>query len=382
MTVRERSQTLARTRSVDAGGNLRSPFESRTERSRLTGGPQVIEEPPIAAPTADIEAPRGHDFAQMDLYAASQPPAAGILADQEAGDSADLEQITDEIAIGKIQTAGVVTDPDTDTDTSTTTDTTSTDTDADSQGVDTEGKTGAAVTITSKTTLHAPDGSDDTRTTVGSGEEVTFAVGGTTLADWTASTGTPGSASAANAFVWQAPEAPGTSTISAKVGGAKGTTGNLTMTVVAPDSMTGVKNSEDAIAGGVAGAGMFLKMNFGPTNVSFGNAELLEVAGGPSSVSGFFATLVAAGVDLNHHPNPSFVRIPANNSFCCDHAAISGLPKPWSVGHFEWQIPNKYRVAGSSGGGTTFFTSVQSFDIDGSGSVTVSKLGASVSRSP
>jgi hypothetical protein len=89
---------------------------------------------------------------------------------------------------------------------------------------------------------------------------------------------------------------------------------------------------------------------------------------------------VTAGVDLSHHPNPDFLRIGPGLR---DHAAFLGLGTgPYKVGHFHWDIPNRFRRAGTTEAGTMYVTSVQSFDIDAAGTVTVTKQGASVTRSP
>jgi hypothetical protein len=85
---------------------------------------------------------------------------------------------------------------------------------------------------------------------------------------------------------------------------------------------------------------------------------------------------------MNHVPNPTFVRIGSRNVFNHDHCSIRGLPAPWSAGGYQWVIPNKFRGAGSGSGGTAGPTTVQSFVLTATGTVTVSKQGASVTRSP
>ena len=140
-----------------------------------------------------------------------------------------------------------------------------------------------------------------------------------------------------------------------------------------------VKLTEDTQPAGTGGAGMVLSPRFGPRSVNFGNVEWLEQPGGPSSVTGYFADLQALGADWNHYPNPDFLRINRNLT---DHAAIFGLPAPFKAGSFHWDIPNAFKRAATGGDGEVTINSVQSFSIAANGTVTVSKQGASVTRSP
>jgi hypothetical protein len=75
------------------------------------------------------------------------------------------------------------------------------------------------------------------------------------------------------------------------------------------------------------------------------------------------------------------VQIQPNNHFRFDHCA-SGFPQPppFSFGGWFWSIPNRYRVTGTATAGTLFTTTIQNFFIDPFGTVIVSKMGASVTR--
>jgi hypothetical protein len=230
--------------------------------------------------------------------------------------------------------------------------------------------------INSRTDMKAPDGSPDTRKKVAMGEVVFFDVGGAVV-DWTASAGWPPIRKGRSTYAWELPT-PGTATITA-TDPATGATASVEIEAVAPEQLKMVKVSEDTQAAGTGGAGMVLSPRFGPRNVNFGNVEWLEQPGGPSSVSGYFADLQALGADWNHYPNPNFLRINANLT---DHAAIFGLPAPFKAGSFHWEIPNAFRRAATNGAGEVTVTSTQSFSINAAGTVTVSKQGASVTRSP
>ena len=58
--------------------------------------------------------------------------------------------------------------------------------------------------------------------------------------------------------------------------------------------------------------------------------------GTPEGATGYMAARIAAGTNLNHVPNPNFLRIRADNTLF-DHAAIFGLPAPFSAGQFHWR---------------------------------------------
>ena len=242
----------------------------------------------------------------------------------------------------------------------------------DAQGGGSTPVAAAPPVINSRTDMHAPDGTPDTRQVIAMGEVVYFDVGGDAV-DWTASAGWPGRRNGRSTFAWELPD-PGTATITATT--AAGASASITMTVVPPKDIRMRKTSEDPPGGtGTANAGMRLAPRFTPGNVNFGNVEWLEVPGGPSNLTGYFAAQVAAGADLNHHPNPDFLRIaPGLN----DHAAAFGFPGPYSAGTWDWEIPNRFRRAATTGQGDVYVTTLQSFRIDASGTITVSKQGASV----
>jgi hypothetical protein len=142
-----------------------------------------------------------------------------------------------------------------------------------------------------------------------------------------------------------------------------------------------VVSSYHALTAGTAGVCMLTSVTVGPTTVCFGNTEWLEEPGPASGTSGYFTRFPAA--TIFHNPNPSFLRWNDRNTGLSDHAAWHAVPSPHSVGQFQWSIPNKYRVAGTSGAGTVFTTTTQLFQMtDTAGSMTVSKAGASASRTP
>ena len=243
----------------------------------------------------------------------------------------------------------------------------------------------AAPVIESHATVHAPDGTADDRKTIGVCETIEFTLTGGGVADWSANNGWPGARKGVPKYEWAAPEAPGTSTITATLP-ATGQTATLDMTVIAPIDIHMKKHDEMAFPAGSAGAGMRLTVTVVPRKVNFGWISLLEVPGPASGLSGFFAAKVAAGQDLSHHPNPNFSRFRFDNTIRFDSAFARGAgvspPPPWSNGRFSWRIPNRYQASNSNGAGRLFTTTIQTFAIDASGTVTITKQGEAVSRHP
>lgn len=104
---------------------------------------------------------------------------------------------------------------------------------------------------------------------------------------------------------------------------------------------------------------------------------MLEVPGPASNVTGYFTSIGAPA----HQPNQNWIQLNANNRWG-DTATFSGYPAPWSQGGFDWDIPMKWRLVGS----TTehdFTHRLQQFRILGTdGTSSVSKLGQTVQRTP
>jgi len=229
----------------------------------------------------------------------------------------------------------------------------------------------AQLTISHHTAHEAPDGSGRTRTTVGVGEVVHFT--GSKSGTWSASGG-PIKKGGGKSFQWEAMERPGTATITLRNGNQVATT---TLHVIAPNMLHMVKYKEDHWPKGVQGAGMWTNVTIGPSSVSFGNVEWLEVPGGPSNITGYFAK----HDHLNHQPNPQWLGWNVKNAGLYDHASLYRWPKPWSKGSFQWVIPNKYRVNGK-GSGEVFIHTHQVFHLEANGSTLITKGGAEVRRTP
>jgi hypothetical protein len=212
-------------------------------------------------------------------------------------------------------------------------------------------------------------GGEWSRTTVGVGEEATFAcdpAGGT----WPATGGT-GTADPDGLYQWQAPGTPGSVTITYT---AEERTGTVTMTVVEPERITSTKTG--SLPATRAGAGMSLNLTIHPLSVCFANAEWYEVPG-PGTPTGYFERFPAS--DLAHDTAAGaghWVNMGFDNQNVSDRAGFTGWGRPWSQGTWTWSIPTHYRAAG--GPSTLFHTETQVMTVTNtSGDATVSKYGQS-----
>ena len=231
--------------------------------------------------------------------------------------------------------------------------------------------------ITSETIKAAPDGSADTRKTVGVGEYVRLT--GSTAGTWTVSDGRIIGLNTGSNIVWEAPADVSSTTISLT------TPGGTTVTqfsVVRPDNIRMIVFGHPPIAAGTAGAHMTLNIVFHPLSVNFGRTQLLEVPGPATNITGYFRSNFTAA-QLFHNPNPNFVRMNDNNESLPlgDNAAIRSAQPPFSVGTFEWVIPNQYKVDGEpDASGRVFTHTRQSFFMAANGTLMITKAGAFVLR--
>lgn len=231
-----------------------------------------------------------------------------------------------------------------------------------------------APTVTSQTLVTAPDGTADTRTTVGVGERVRLT--GNTAGTWTASEGTIIGLNTGSNVIWEAPAIAANPVITLTTpGGATATN----FTVVIPDSLDMAVGAHDPIAVGTAGACMITNVTANPLNVSFGRTQWLEVPGPASNVTGYFRRFSAA--QLRHHPNPRYLPFNDLNGGLSDHAALHNAPPAFSFGTFDWVIPNRYKIDGETDAQGRFFVdTTQEFTIFDDGTVMIDKSGGFVMR--
>jgi peptidoglycan hydrolase-like protein with peptidoglycan-binding domain len=228
--------------------------------------------------------------------------------------------------------------------------------------------------VTSETIKSAPDGTPDTRTTVGVGERVRFTAN--TSGTWSVSDGHIIGLNTGSNIVWEAPAVATAPTITVTTPGG---TRVMPMTVIAPNALAMTVNRNDAIPAGTAGACMITDVVVNPLNVNFGRTQWLEVPGPATNVSGYFNQFAAA--TIFHNPNPDYLPFNDNNSGLRDHASWHAVPAPFSFGTFEWVVPNRYKIDGESDAqGRIFTNTVQAFFMFPGGTMMITKAGASVIR--
>ena len=129
---------------------------------------------------------------------------------------------------------------------------------------------------------------------------------------------------------------------------------------------------------------MHLNITIGPTNVSFYKVQMLEVGYDATDVTGYFtnhwpASHKTSGADLPHWIG--YDNVVGDNMDNCFYAGNGVLPSPWPPGgSFKWPIPAVWRV----GFGLTnpLPWSDQTFSLDPDGTMTITKFGHSVTRTP
>jgi hypothetical protein len=229
----------------------------------------------------------------------------------------------------------------------------------------------ASKDITVTNFFASPDGKTD-RTTVGIGERSDFTVEDVPGGSWKSADGTGTTTNFVN-FRWTASTA-GTNTITYTA--SDGTPSSVTMTTVAPDKLSGKKDSDITFSKGIQGAGMKLTVTVLPTNVSFSALELKEGTVKASAISGYFTSHTppdhdrAAGAER-------WLSIGSKNDWS-DTASGSGNPRPWSQGSYTWAIPVVWRRKGDKTETAFSATSDEVITITGTdGTTIVTKLGAS-----
>lgn len=238
----------------------------------------------------------------------------------------------------------------------------------------------APMTASTRTLVSAPDGTADTRRTVGVNEEVELSSSGP--AAWTASVGTV--TIAGGKTTWTAPGAAGLATLTAAP--ASGSAVTVAMTVVPPTSRALTLDTNRTYDPDRSGSGFFAKVVIQPTTVSFKRTEFREETVN-AVATGYYKTVM--GWDGMAHPVTSWISPDAANSGLLDKIGTNspGGPKPFSSGSFLWAIPQSFRTPGV-GAGTVYSTArhlqtMFSFPMGlAAGAETTSKEGASRMRIP
>jgi hypothetical protein len=136
----------------------------------------------------------------------------------------------------------------------------------------------------------------------------------------------------------------------------------------------------DSYTSGVSGAGMYVDVFIGPTNVSFYKTEMMEIGEDASDISGYFTTRPPPSHKGNGADVPHGIGQDNLVGGGMDHCYLSPLASPWTPGgSFTWHIPAVWRVVGD-GRTNNLPWSDQLFSLDAIGTLTISKFGHSVTR--
>lgn len=237
--------------------------------------------------------------------------------------------------------------------------------------------TAGTAKVTHETDQKAPSGAAKTRTTVGVGELVYFTADSAEKgSSWKATAG-KGKADGAN-YDWHAPASPATVTITFDPGGG-GTPTTVTMNVIGPNGITYSDKKEDTFKAGVAGAGMTNKLTFLPLTVCFWGTQWREQDVDATNIQGWFTHLDKKKLK---HKAASPKDIGDDNSGPGDHASYSATPPFKEKGSFTWEIPQQYSVKGANTWQDIVTPFTQLTTIAADGTLTVTKNGESVTRSP
>jgi hypothetical protein len=244
-----------------------------------------------------------------------------------------------------------------------------------------------ACVLTTRTVAAAPDGTGNTRTTVGVNERVvmTAAAAGA----WTA-TGGRLSATAGTSVTWTAPVAPSAGqdfTIVSTPPGAGAAPCSVTMRVVPPArrrltvrGAAAVPPGQRVYTAGLAGSGFVADVRIHPLSVSFSRLQVRE--GTATAVAtGYYNTVL--GWNGSVHPLGTWLTLDANNGGIIDTVGTNppGSGAPFSPGRFTWPIPQFYRRVGSTGNGRRYSVGTHRQRMNGTAGVeTTSKEGATRTR--
>jgi hypothetical protein len=223
---------------------------------------------------------------------------------------------------------------------------------------------------------------DRTRTTIGVGEEVDLTLKPASLgtATWSLTGGGTLNPTSGLTTRFTAPESHTNCVVTAQF---MGESCSKPFTVVEPASESATTNGAappDPFPVGSQGVCMNMIITIEPTSVSFYRVQMKEESGPASNVTGYMTNFSAAA--LYHSANTNWVTLSEGNKHG-DHAHHTGFPNlPWGVGGFDWVIPVYWRVVDGSTS-NSFPSSTQSIRMtDTNGTTSVTKLGASATRTP
>ena len=219
---------------------------------------------------------------------------------------------------------------------------------------------------------------DRSRTTVGVGEEIRlfFAPALPTTTTWSA-TGGSLVPDVESRTVFTAPSNAANVTVTAHVGGASLA---KAFTVLEPSGYAAalISSTPDRFGAGHCGAMMYLKVWFGPRNVSLYRVQIEEVGLDPTVMWGYYANKNPANY---HHYSDTFIGLNEDNSWTsldwCQGGA-SDPPPPYAPGGLTWTIPARWRIEGGAEHPMQGWDEV--FTLDAAGTFRIEKFGVWVQR--
>jgi hypothetical protein len=229
-----------------------------------------------------------------------------------------------------------------------------------------------------------PVGQQD-RTNLGVAEYVNLnIVPGIISADWSSTSGSlTNHIQGRNSVKFEAPHKAGSATVTAKLDDVPVSL-FVEFNVIEPTGKKAGRTPENNILSvGEVGISALIEQIILPLSVSFYRLEFRERDGSTTNRTGYFAnTNLFPEAKLFHESGEEWVGIRYHNNNAVDLVELYGddmLPKPWYDGSFTWEIPNEWRVVGSSET-NSFGIYTQAFYIDTNGTVSITKFGATVSR--
>ncbi|NRA37109.1 MAG: hypothetical protein HRU15_03130 [Planctomycetes bacterium] len=200
-------------------------------------------------------------------------------------------------------------------------------------------KASACGDITSKTKLSAPDGTSDSRLTIGIGEFVDFEA--TESVEWKATRGEPIEARG-KVFNWESSCHVGSTTITAKF--PDGSTCSIEINSIEPEDVSYIRIARMPVPAGQQGAGMKLKIILLPLNVNFSYLKFREQPNKATKREGFWDTLPEGRPFHVHGSIFDWVEIgDIGNKVSGTDTASAGPYEKIVTGKFTWTIPCEYK---------------------------------------
>ena len=203
-----------------------------------------------------------------------------------------------------------------------------------------------AVQLVTQTVVQAPDGTPNTRRVIGVAEIVRLGLvpPGAPMVTWNVVGDGTLSQTQGSTNTFTAPPQHATPTVTATFNEFPPLSAQFT--VIEPTTETGTRMGVYHYPKGTQGAGMRVRMTFGPANVCFSKVQVQEEVG-TGTVTGYFTLPLPGHTPDPHTPFPPVTLTVRNTVPRDDAAAFSGYPSPWDFGRITWTIPVDWNVFGN-----------------------------------